>query len=296
MREKCLDQADALTCEKAIDIGRNYETNLSSLKRLASDEDPTVNALNKDKRPPWNRRLRSKKGKEKTEKGAEAKEVESKHKCGRCGYDKAYKKCPAMGQQCRHCKKMNHFSKLCLSKEVHLVEADSDQETDGESHEEESEDESLYVYSVKSSSVPEDEQFYEVIMVEGTEVRFQLDSGAKANVMSRKTYENLSRKPPLTNTNTVLISFSKHRLTPCGEVVLSAKYKDNVEDVKFFVVEPEVESVLSGNICVKLGLIKRVHQLTSDTPPAKTVELDDYPELFKGLGCLPGTYCIERTG
>ena len=23
------------------------------------------------------------------------------------------------------------------------------------------------------------------------------------------------------------------------------------------------------------------------------MELDDYPELFKGLGCLPGTYRIE---
>ena len=43
----------------------------------------------------------------------------------------------------------------------------------------------------------------------------------------------------------MLISFSKHRLRPCGELVLSAKYKVNVEDVQFFVVEPEVESVLS---------------------------------------------------
>jgi hypothetical protein len=25
----------------------------------------------------------------------------------------------------------------------------------------------------------------------------------------------------------------------------------------------------------------------------KKVELDDYPELFKGLGCLPGDYHIE---
>ena len=75
---------------------------------------------------------------------------------------------------------------------------------------------------------------------------------------------------------------------------MSAKYKDNVEDVQFFVIEPEVEPVLSGNICVKLGLLKRVHQLTSSTPLARTtVELDDYPELFKGLGCLPGTYRIE---
>ena len=86
---------------------------------------------------------------------------------------------------------MNHFSKLCLSKEVHSVAADSDQETEGDSDQEESEDDSLFVYSVKSSYVPEDEQFYEVIVVEDTEVRFQLDSGAKANVMSLKTYDNL---------------------------------------------------------------------------------------------------------
>ena len=38
-------------------------------------------------------------------------------------------------------------------------------------------------------------------------------------------------------------------------MVLSAVYKDNVEDVEFFVVEPEVESVLSENICVKLGIL-----------------------------------------
>ena len=75
---------------------------------------------------------------------------------------------------------------------------------------------------------------------------------------------------------------------------MSVKYKDKVEGVKFFVIEPEVESVLSGNICVKLGLLKRVHQLTSNPPLARTtVELDDYPELFSGLGCLPGMYHIE---
>ena len=30
----------------------------------------------------------------------------SKDKCGRCGYDKTHKKCPAMGQQCGLCKKI----------------------------------------------------------------------------------------------------------------------------------------------------------------------------------------------
>ena len=104
-----------------------------------------------------------------------------------------------------------------------------------------------------------DEQFYEVVVVEDTLVRFQLYSGAKANGMSLKTYSNLQRHPLplLKKTHTVFVSFSKHKLKPRGEVVLSTRYKDKVEDVNFFVVEPGVESVLSGNTWVKLGLLKR---------------------------------------
>ena len=152
-----------------------------------------MNTLSQEKSLPWNRWQHSDRSKGKTEKTTEAKDVGSKQKCGQCSYDKAHNKCPAMGQQCRHCKKMNHFSKLCLLKEVHQLQevADSDHETEGDSDHEETEHDSLFVYSVKSSCVPEDKQFHEVIVVEDTEVRSQLDSGAKANVMSLKTYNNL---------------------------------------------------------------------------------------------------------
>ena len=133
---------------------------------------------------------------------------------------------------------------------------------------------SLTVYSLESSSVKENEQFYEIYEVEDTQVRVQLDSDAKANVMLAKTYNNLKHGslPPLKKTNTVMISFSKHKLKPHGEVVLTTRYKDQVEDVRFFVV-PGVKSVLSGNTCIKVGLLKRVHQITSQNPRARR-ELD----------------------
>ena len=92
---------------------------------------------------------------------------------------------------------MNHFSKVCLSKEFHQSQevAEADTEPERDSDHKESEDDSLFVYSGKSSCVAEDEQFYEVIEaeagVEDTEVHFKLDSGAKANVMSLSTYNNL---------------------------------------------------------------------------------------------------------
>ena len=58
-------------------------------------------------------------------------------------------------------------------------------------------------------------------------------------------------------------------------------------------MDTEVESVLIGNSCLKLGLLKRVYQLTGQELPSKQVELEDYPEWFTGLGCLLGTYHIE---
>ena len=167
VREKCLDEANALTCEKAIEIGRNHETNLNSLKKLASEEDPTVNVLNRESFPTWNRRQRSNKGKTKPP-IEKTKDSQSNHKkpTSKCSHGKTHKKCPAMGQQCGYCGKMNHFSKFCFAnKEVHQLQeaSDSDQSSDQD------EDNSLFLYSIDSSCVEVDEQFYEFIEVEDTQ-------------------------------------------------------------------------------------------------------------------------------
>ena len=90
----------------------------------------------------WNRPRSNKnkfKRKPPAEKNADSKDCESKlkkptNKCGRCGYDKTHKKCPAMGQQCGYCKKMYHYAKFCMAKEVHNLQVeDLEQETEEES-------------------------------------------------------------------------------------------------------------------------------------------------------------------
>ena len=91
--EKCVDLADELALEKAVKIGPNHETNSNSLKKPSKDEDLTVNAIEKKKRP---KQMRPR------NKGQEKKRETNKSKdnCGRCGYDKTHKKCPAVGQRC----------------------------------------------------------------------------------------------------------------------------------------------------------------------------------------------------
>ena len=219
----------------------------------------------------------------------------TKDKCGRCGYDKTHRKFPAMGQQCSFCKKMNHYSKLCRSRQVHHLQEEDDSKNSSDDSGDCGDESPLFVYAVESNSLTEDEQFHETVELEGTQVKVQLDSGAKAYVISLQTYSSLKCRPlpPLRKTRTVLVSLSNHKLKPRGEVALTTRYKDQVENVKFFVVDTEVESVLSGNSCLKLGLLKRVYQLTGQELPYKRVELEDYPELCTGLGCLPDTHHIE---
>ena len=74
---------------------------------------------------------------------------------------------------------------------------------------------------------------------------------------------------------------------------MTTRYKNKKEDIRFFIVETQVESVLSGETCLKLGLLKRMYKLGAQESPEKSVRLEDYPELFTGLGCLPGQYKIQ---
>ena len=88
----------------------------------------------------------------------------------------------------------------------------------------------------------------------------------------------------------MLISFSKHKLKPHGETVLTTKYKGKCEDVLCSWTRL-VESVISG-LCETWPA-----EESSPNDRANPIirELEDYPELFTGLGCLPGTYHIELT-
>jgi hypothetical protein len=181
VREKFIDLADTLTLEKAIEIGRSHETNLASLKKLTKDEDPSINAIKPvqyRQRDPRNRRYSNKLHTER-ENPSGGLDSMSKDRCGRCGFDKNHQKCPAMGQQCRRCQKMNHYAKVCRAKPVNNVQLQRKEDTSSEDS-----DSSLFVYAIESTIPSEDEQFYETVDVENIKVKFQLDSGAKANVMS----------------------------------------------------------------------------------------------------------------
>ena len=79
---------------------------------------------------------------------------------------------------------------------------------------------------------------------------------------------------------------------------MPCEYKGKVFHVKFHVVEIEAPPVLGAQTCKEMGLLARIHSLQQHDIPEHPTDkdqsiLDEYPDLFRGLGCLPGEHTIK---
>lgn len=78
------------------------------------------------------------------------------------------------------------------------------------------------------------------------------------------------------------MSFAGHKLVHDGVVTLDLECKDKIHKVKFHVVDTASISIICEDIAEVIGLIKRIYQIENN-----------YREIFKGLGCIPGEYTIK---
>ena len=276
-REKLIQEGSDLTLEKAIDIARTDEMSKAQLKTMTT-ENPSINSVNQKKQ----------KSHKKTKSGRE--KFTSKD-CSRCGYQHDKGKCPAQGKRCAKCQKLNHFASVCQSKitvrkGIHYVEEAEDS------------DEELFVGCITSVNVVDMGEWYEDLRIESKTVKFQLDTGAKVNVISDKVIQDLDIECHYEKTLVKLKSYSGHQIPTKGVVTLPCEYKGKVFPVKFHVIEIEAPSVLSGQTCKEMGLLARIHSLQQHNIPERPTDLDqsilvEYPDLFQGLGCLPGEHTIK---
>ena len=239
-------------------------------------ENPSINIVNQKKQ----------KSHKKTKSGRE--KFTSKD-CSRCGYQHDKGKCPAQGKRCAKCQRLNHFashSRTTVQKGIHYVEEAEDS------------DEELFVGCITSVNVVDMGEWYEDLRIESKTVKFQLDTGAKVNVISDKVIQDLDIECHYEKTLVKLKSYSGHQIPTKGVVTLPCEYKGKVFHVKFHVIEIEAPSVLSAQTCKEMGLLARIHSLQQHNIPERPTDLDqsilvEYSDLFQGLGCLPGEHTIK---
>jgi hypothetical protein len=121
-----------------------------------------------------------------------------------------------------------------------------------------------------------------VLSINGCKIKFQLDTGARCNVLSVSDYKRIRHKKQMKKPEVVLFSFSGHKLVPEGTITLDLRCKEEERKVKFHVVETQSTSIISGQTAEEIGLIKRIYQVENK-----------YSDMFEGLGCIPGEYSIK---
>ena len=252
VKSKLLSEGSDLSLEKAIDIARSFEINQRQLSDMSSSskEDPNINALRKSK-PYKPRKPESQPVKPKQDFKPSAKPKQKS--CTRCGYNHTgQQKCHALGKTCTKCKRKNHFAKMCMTKKdwkVHQIESTDDSDDDYDF-------DAVFVGTIECSKrkpKKKADSFVEKLSCYNTSIEFQLDTGAKCNVISVSDFKKLKVHKPLQKADTALRSYSGHRIEPEGMITLPCQYKDSEHMITFYVVDTKSQSVLSGKTCEDIG-------------------------------------------
>ncbi|KAK7933984.1 hypothetical protein WMY93_004880 [Mugilogobius chulae] len=218
------------------------------------------------------------------------------YSCKRCGNRHEPRQCPAYGKKCAKCNGKNHFAKQCLAKgkpkAVRIVEETDLSETFFVGMVSCDADTSVKKENDKYSN--NDDAWIVSLPINGALVALRIDTGAQANLISMSEIHAMKEKPKIIHKGVVLKDYNGQVIESKGQCRLKVTVKNKSYYVLFSVVPEGRESLLSGTTSKRLNLVKRVYQIScfSGTQTVETI-VQQYQDVFKGLGCLPYTYKIQ---
>ena len=117
-------------------------------------------------------------------------------------------------------------------------------------------------------------------------VKCQLDTGSTCNTISYTDFCKISFESKLESSNVKLKLYDGTILTPRGQSETQCRYKDKLLNLLFQFVEDPLVPLLSTEACEQLGMSQINFAMCDDNIISK------FPDAFKGVGCLLGSYEI----
>jgi hypothetical protein len=256
-----------------------------------------------------------------------------RNKCNRCGTTHPPRRCPAFGKQCLKCKGWNHFMRECGNfknnqRQVNLIDHTDREASFEPGGSEASKDHrgvrmvdlgpgrDLYANTEQQQACPDEEpqyvfvgvigarqkqkndtDWYAKLDVNGNSVIFELDTGARANVLPLSMAKQLLPTPVLKKTNVILHGFDKSEVKPLGVTDLKVHGENTEGTFQFFVCDhPAVTQCILGRYaCNDLGLVRRVKVCLLDSAEPVTMAhiQQGYKDVFSGLGQFEKEYEIK---
>ena len=121
----------------------------------------------------------------------------------------------------------------------------------------------------------------------------KVDTGAQKNLLSYDDYFKLKPRPNMYPSNVRLVSYTKHAIEVFGKTFIRVNFDKNFYLIEFIVVKSNSLPILGLHDANALGLINHINAV-GNVKNSFTEEIyKQYPNLFSGLGCLPGLHRIK---
>ena len=284
LRERLLRETD-LTLEKVIKLCRITEQSKEQSKIFISptthDQTASIDTVRKTE-PSVDT------GKSKNE------DSQRIMKCKFCAVSHDRGNCPVYGVTCHKCKGRNHYARCCF-KSKNGTEERRGRHVEVEEHENNELLDGLYIEEIQGSTR---RNIQSDLLVNDIPVSFKLDTGAECKVISLDLANELNAQ--VQPTSMLLKSFGEHQLDTVGKCLLDTKVKETKGStpLEFYVLRDNVRPLLGLESCLDLELIilnNKVEQisLTVNEVQEKCIFLDEFHDVFKGLGCVAGEYNIK---
>ena len=202
-------------------------------------------------------------------------------------------KCRARDAICLNCRRRGHFKAVCRSaasshgSKVHGVKATASPSSASASASATEPKSKAFMGDVHLNEVNNDSDWTAVVSVNGSPIKFKLDSGAQVTVIGEES--SCLRDVALQEADQTLHGPGNISIPTLGMVSMTLSRKDKTCRERLYIVPGQSTPLLSRRACSELGLLSLTVGAVSEAKPYK----EDFPELFQGLGKLDEPYAIK---
>ena len=170
--------------------------------------------------------------------------------------------------KCFKCKKRGHFTTVCKNTK----------NADQVDREEMSDNEEVFLGAISTSA--NTGSWMRPLSVDSATVTFKINTGADVSILPFNIYQEKLNHKPLFPVSATLRGPGGNRLEVLGYIKCKLSYKETHVNSDLYVTKASKALPGRGD-CVVLGLVKL------------TDSVDNFPQLFKGLGTMPDPYTIK---
>ena len=215
--------------------------------------------------------------------------------CRRCGLKWPHNNspCPAIGKRCVKCKKLNHFAKMCMSKQCsNSHKFNKEQQVpkrqickmQSEPKSSDSSDTDLeYIFTLGQDTL--EKVPLTTIIINQVPVCVTIDTGASINILDETAYNKITQVSQISlkqSTSRIFAYGSKTKLETLGQFEAKIEAQGKFATATVVVVRGTHGSLLSYSTAVRLGLV----DITVNTIHSCDETIKQYTSIFKGIGEL----------